>query len=197
MPAGTVTVVATSPVKIGQAKSCRAVADDRGPEVAAESLDRAENLGLVVGALERQAISRGTFRSAGELNAKIRAFVDGWKDRCHPFVWTKTARDPQEGEPAEDFSDEPLVSQRNRKDPQRIECEESHGDDTSQEDGDLSTSLCAGGERQNGQGSRYRPVENRDDEVAHPGAEAAPGSPPLGSVVQSRGSVSPSGVARH
>ena len=26
-----------------------------------------------------------------DLNAKIRAFVNGWNDRCHPFVWTKTA----------------------------------------------------------------------------------------------------------
>ncbi len=25
-----------------------------------------------------------------ELNAKIRTFIDGWNDRCHPFVWTKT-----------------------------------------------------------------------------------------------------------
>ena len=23
--------------------------------------------------------------------AKIRTFIDGWNDRCHPFVWTKTA----------------------------------------------------------------------------------------------------------
>jgi transposase len=43
------------------------------------------------GIIERQAIRRGTFRSVRDLNAKIRAFVDGWNDRCHPFVWTKTA----------------------------------------------------------------------------------------------------------
>ena len=43
------------------------------------------------GLVERQAIRRGTFRSVRDLNAKIRAFVDGWNDRCHPFVWTKTA----------------------------------------------------------------------------------------------------------
>jgi hypothetical protein len=24
-------------------------------------------------------------------HAKIRAFIDGWNDRCHPFTWTKTA----------------------------------------------------------------------------------------------------------
>ena len=28
-----------------------------------------------------------------ELNAKSRAFIDGWNDRKHPFVWTKTADD--------------------------------------------------------------------------------------------------------
>ena len=43
------------------------------------------------GIIERQAIRRGTFGSVKELNAKIRAFIDGWNDRCHPFVWTKTA----------------------------------------------------------------------------------------------------------
>jgi hypothetical protein len=41
--------------------------------------------------IERQAIHRGTFGSVNELNAKIRAYIDGWNDRCHPFVWTKTA----------------------------------------------------------------------------------------------------------
>jgi transposase len=45
------------------------------------------------GIIERQAIHRGTFRSVRELNAKIRAFVDGWNDRCHPFVWTKTSEE--------------------------------------------------------------------------------------------------------
>ena len=40
--------------------------------------------------IERHAIHRGTFGSVKELNAKIRAFIDGWNDRAHPFVWTKT-----------------------------------------------------------------------------------------------------------
>ncbi len=43
------------------------------------------------GIIERQAIHRGTFRSVPELNRAIRAFIDGWNDRAHPFVWTKTA----------------------------------------------------------------------------------------------------------
>lgn len=43
------------------------------------------------GIVERQAIRRGVFKSVPELNAKIRAFITGWNDRSHPFVWTKTA----------------------------------------------------------------------------------------------------------
>lgn len=43
------------------------------------------------GIVERQAIRRGVFKSVKDLNTKIRAFVDGWNDRSHPFVWTKTA----------------------------------------------------------------------------------------------------------
>jgi transposase len=45
------------------------------------------------GIIERQAIHRGTFDSVRELNAKIRTFINGWNDRCHPFAWTKTAED--------------------------------------------------------------------------------------------------------
>jgi transposase len=45
------------------------------------------------GIIERQAIHRGTFGSVKELNAKIRAFISGWNDRAHPFVWTKTAEE--------------------------------------------------------------------------------------------------------
>jgi transposase len=40
---------------------------------------------------ERQAIHRGTYRSVRDLNAKIRAYINGWNDRAHPFTWTKTA----------------------------------------------------------------------------------------------------------
>lgn len=43
------------------------------------------------GIIERQAIHRGSFGSVRDLTAKIRAFIDGWNDRSHPFVWTKTA----------------------------------------------------------------------------------------------------------
>jgi len=43
------------------------------------------------GIIERQAVHRGTFRSVTDLNKAIRAFIDGWNDRAHPFTWTKTA----------------------------------------------------------------------------------------------------------
>jgi transposase len=41
---------------------------------------------------ERQAIHRGTYRSVHDLNTKLRAYVDGWNERAHPFTWTKTAQ---------------------------------------------------------------------------------------------------------
>jgi transposase len=41
--------------------------------------------------IERQAVHRGSFTSVKDLNAKIRAFINGWNDRCHPFIWTKSA----------------------------------------------------------------------------------------------------------
>jgi transposase len=40
--------------------------------------------------ITRQAIRRGTFASVKDLVAAIRRFIDGWNDRCHPFVWTKS-----------------------------------------------------------------------------------------------------------
>jgi hypothetical protein len=43
------------------------------------------------GIIERQAIHRGSYRSVSDLNRRIRAFIDGWNERAHPFVWTKTA----------------------------------------------------------------------------------------------------------
>ena len=42
---------------------------------------------------ERQAIHRGSYRSVRELTTAIRAYIDGWNDRAHPFTWTKTADD--------------------------------------------------------------------------------------------------------
>ncbi len=41
--------------------------------------------------IEKQAIHRGTYHSVYDLMTKIRTFINGWNQRCHPFVWTKTA----------------------------------------------------------------------------------------------------------
>ncbi len=48
---------------------------------------------IFFGIITRQAIRRGTFRSVADLKNAIAAFIDGWNDRCEPFVWTKTADD--------------------------------------------------------------------------------------------------------
>jgi len=46
---------------------------------------------IFFGIITRQAIRRGTFRSVADLKQAIGTFIDGWNDRCEPFVWTKTA----------------------------------------------------------------------------------------------------------
>jgi transposase len=43
--------------------------------------------------ITRQAIRRGSFTSVKELIAAIENFIDGWNDRCQPFIWTKTAEE--------------------------------------------------------------------------------------------------------
>jgi len=46
---------------------------------------------IFFGIITRRAIRRGTFTSVKDLIAAIGAFIDGWNDRCHPFVWTRAA----------------------------------------------------------------------------------------------------------
>jgi transposase len=46
---------------------------------------------IFFGIITRQAIRRGTFTSVPDLTAAIRAFIDGYNQRCKPFAWTKTA----------------------------------------------------------------------------------------------------------
>ena len=46
---------------------------------------------IFFGIITRQAIRRGTFTSVADLETAIGIFIDGWNDRCKPFVWTKTA----------------------------------------------------------------------------------------------------------
>src|SRR3954454_4039637 len=43
------------------------------------------------GIITHQAIRRGSFDSVRELINAIRAFIDGYNQRCRPFTWTKTA----------------------------------------------------------------------------------------------------------
>jgi transposase len=43
--------------------------------------------------IEHQAIHRGSFTSVRDLMIMIRAFLTGWNDRKHPFIWTKPATD--------------------------------------------------------------------------------------------------------
>jgi transposase len=45
------------------------------------------------GLVERQAVRRGIFKSVKDLNGKLRAYIEGWNERAHPFVWTKTAEE--------------------------------------------------------------------------------------------------------
>ena len=46
---------------------------------------------IFFGIITKQAIRRGSFSSVKELVGAIRRFIDGWNERCEPFVWTKEA----------------------------------------------------------------------------------------------------------
>jgi transposase len=46
---------------------------------------------IFFGIITRQAIRRGTFTSVKDLITAIEIFIDGWNERCQPFLWTKTA----------------------------------------------------------------------------------------------------------
>ena len=46
---------------------------------------------IFFGIITRQAIRRGTYNSVDDLIEAINEFIDGWNDRCHPFIWTKDA----------------------------------------------------------------------------------------------------------
>jgi transposase len=48
---------------------------------------------IFFGIITRQAIRRGTFTSVKDLISAIETFIDGWNERCEPFVWTKPADD--------------------------------------------------------------------------------------------------------
>jgi transposase len=48
---------------------------------------------IFFGIITRQAIRRGTFTSVKDLITAIETYIDGWNERCTPFVWTKAADD--------------------------------------------------------------------------------------------------------
>ncbi len=48
---------------------------------------------IFFGIITRQAIRRGAFTSVKDLIDAIEVFIDGWHDRCQPFLWTKTAEE--------------------------------------------------------------------------------------------------------
>jgi hypothetical protein len=48
-------------------------------------------VGIFFGIITRQAIGRSTFTRLKDLIAAIYTYIDGWNERCQPFVWTKTA----------------------------------------------------------------------------------------------------------
>ena len=48
---------------------------------------------IFFGIITRQAIRRGTFTSVKDLIGAIEIFIDGWNERCEPFIWTKPADD--------------------------------------------------------------------------------------------------------
>ena len=41
--------------------------------------------------ITRQAIRRGSYRSVDDLTEVVRAYIEGWNQRCQPFIWTKPA----------------------------------------------------------------------------------------------------------
>ena len=46
---------------------------------------------IFFGIITKQAIRRGTFDSVRDLKQAIRTYIDGWNQRCTPFIWTKDA----------------------------------------------------------------------------------------------------------
>ena len=78
---------------------------------------------IFFGIITRQAIRRGTFTSVKELINAIEVFIDGWNDRCEPFVWTKTAINPRQSQaPAKDFKHAILLTFRTSRTGYLVDC---------------------------------------------------------------------------
>jgi len=61
-------------------------------QVSNEKTNRVEPL-LTHRNVERWHRNRGLWVFPGQRRAAIENFIDGWNDRCTPFIWTKTADD--------------------------------------------------------------------------------------------------------
>jgi hypothetical protein len=73
----------------GQGLAC---SESQGrPALHAHRVLLAQHGGDLLSIITRQAIRRGTYRSVKDLTARIGEFIDGWNERCQPFVWTKSA----------------------------------------------------------------------------------------------------------
>jgi len=44
---------------------------------------------IFFGIITRQAIRRGSYGSVSDLTDAITQFINGWNDRCQPFIWAK------------------------------------------------------------------------------------------------------------
>ncbi len=69
---------------------------DRNPRIRLHStptsLSWLSMVGICFGLITRQAaVHPGTVRSVADLIDAIQIFIDGWNQRCAPFVWTKDA----------------------------------------------------------------------------------------------------------
>ena len=53
---------------------------------------------IFFGIITRQAIRRGSFDSVRDLVDAIRRFIDGWNERCEPFVDQERRHHPGKGE---------------------------------------------------------------------------------------------------
>jgi hypothetical protein len=67
------------------------------------------------GIIERQAIHRGTYHCVRDLTVKIRTFINGWNDRCRPFVGPNRRPDRGESQPSNKFSCGPLGGSSNKR----------------------------------------------------------------------------------
>jgi len=50
-------------------------------------------VGTFFGIITRQAIRRGSFTPLKDVITATEVSIDGWNQRCQPFIWVKTAEE--------------------------------------------------------------------------------------------------------